>query len=324
MIKVKILSGIFHVSCTFSVLLLHSCTLIITSRRVASLFLNTHTSTFNMSVQVPVTDQRSTATIKIANYLRDNKILKMRTGLLNNTNDVDFFRFKRIIRALTSEDYKKKPSNPKNELIPIESDQEAARIFIQLVQNQIVTPVEKLHYAEVKQYRGWKPDRNKPTLKPTTRANLDPNAYYVWNYTKPNPYMMLYGFLILAGAFAVILFPLWPAKMKLGVWYLSMGLLGLIGLFFAIAFVRLIIYVVTLLTMKQAFWLYPNLFADCGVIESFKPLYAWEEDKKKAKKSKKKRATSQPSDTATGTTTGASTSNANATQRRVVLEEVDE
>ncbi|RLV88336.1 Translocation protein SEC62 [Meyerozyma sp. JA9] len=277
-----------------------------------------------MSVQVPVSDQRSPATIRIANYLRDNKILKMRTGLLNNTSDVDFFRFKRIIRALTSEDYKKKQSNPKNELIPIESDQEAAKVFIQLIQNQLVTPVEKLHYAEVKQYKGWKPDRNKPTLKPTTKANLEPNAYYVWNYTKPNPYLALYGLLMFAGVFAVILFPLWPAKMKIGVWYLSMGMLGLIGLFFAIAFVRLIIYVVTLLTMKQAFWLYPNLFADCGVIDSFKPLYEWEQDKK-AKKSKKskKSPTSEPSETS-GTTTGASASAANATKRRVVLEEVDE
>lgn len=248
----------------------------------------------------------------------------MRTGLLNNTSDVDFFRFKRIIRALTSEDYKKKQSNPKNELIPIESDQEAAKVFIQLIQNQLVTPVEKLHYAEVKQYKGWKPDRNKPTLKPTTKANLEPNAYYVWNYTKPNPYLALYGLLMFAGVFAVILFPLWPAKMKIGVWYLSMGMLGLIGLFFAIAFVRLIIYVVTLLTMKQAFWLYPNLFADCGVIDSFKPLYEWEQDKK-AKKSKKskKSPTSEPSETS-GTTTGASASAANATKRRVVLEEVDE
>lgn len=277
-----------------------------------------------MSVQVPVSDQRSPATIRIANYLRDNKILKMRTGLLNNTSDVDFFRFKRIIRALTSEDYKKKQSNPKNELIPIESDQEAAKVFIQLIQNQLVTPVEKLHYAEVKQYKGWKPDRNKPTLKPTTKANLEPNAYYVWNYTKPNPYLALYGLLMFAGVFAVILFPLWPAKMKIGVWYLSMGMLGFIGLFFAIAFVRLIIYVVTLLTMKQAFWLYPNLFADCGVIDSFKPLYEWEQDKK-AKKSKKskKSPTSEPSETS-GTTTGASASAANATKRRVVLEEVDE
>lgn len=273
-----------------------------------------------MSVQVPVSDQRSPATVLIANYLRDNKALKMRTGLLNNSDDVDFFRFKRLIRALTSDDYKKKQSNPKSELIPIADEQAAAKVFVQLILNQLVTPVDKLHYAEVKQYKGWKPVKNKPTLKPTTKAKLEPDAYYVWNYTKPNPYLALYGLLMFAGVFAVILFPLWPAKMKICVWYLSMGMLGLIGLFFAIAIVRLIIYVVTLLTMKQAFWLYPNLFADCGVIESFQPLYEWETDKKKKKKKGKKTAVAEES---TATTT-ALKPESTATQRKVVLEEVDE
>jgi len=37
--------------------------------------------------------------------------------------------------------------------------------------------------------------------------------------------------LMLAG----VMFPLWPPIMRLGVWYLSIGMLGLIGLFFAIA-----------------------------------------------------------------------------------------
>lgn len=276
-----------------------------------------------MSVQVPVSNQRSPATIRIANYLRDNKILKMRTGLLNNSDDVDFFRFKRLVRALASEDYKTKQSNPRNELIPIANEQEAAKIFIQLIQNQIVTPVEKLHYAEVKQYKGWKPERNKPTLKPTTKATLDPDSYYAWNYTKPNPYLALYGLLTIAGVFTVILFPLWPTKMKVGVWYLSMGMLGLIGLFFAIAIVRLIIYLVTVLTMKQAFWLYPNLFADCGVIESFRPLYEWETDKKKKGGKGKKKS---PAAAAAGaaSSSGAAKGATEATKRKVVLEEVDE
>ena len=64
--------------------------------------------------------------------------------------------------------------------------------------------------------------------------------------------------------------------MRRGVWYLSMGVLGLIGLFFALVVLRLIIYVTLIVTTKRGGWLYPNLLADVGFWESFVPLWAWD------------------------------------------------
>jgi translocation protein SEC62 len=96
--------------------------------------------------------------------------------------------------------------------------------------------------------------------------------------------------------------------MRKGVWYLSTSLLVFVATFFTIAIVRLIIYLITLATMSRQFWLFPNLFADCGVLESFKPLYGWEDPAKpkKGKKSKKNLET-QPVKTETETTTAATT-----------------
>lgn len=282
---------------------------------------------------IPITtsNERSQVTVNIANYLRNNKALKQRTGLLNNTEDVEFFRFKRLVRALLSDDYKTKQQNPKNGLVPLEDEKDISKIFISLIQSQFVIPVEKLHYHEIKKTnKSWKPNRTKPTLKQSNKANIEPNAYFVWTYTKPNPFILLYSFLLIAGIFAVILFPLWPNFMKIGVWYMSMGLLGLLGLFFLIAIIRLIIYLVTLLVLPKAFWLYPNLFEDCGVIESFQPLYGWDEPKKskkgKSKKGKSKKSKSEaPKDSSeSASTTGAKLSDNNPTKRKVVLEEVDE
>ncbi|CAK7896093.1 translocation protein Sec62p [[Candida] anglica] len=279
-------------------------------------------------VQVPVTNQKSQAAISLANYLRDNKALKQRTGLLNNKEDIDFFRFKRFVRLLTSDEYKKKQSNPKNGLMPINSEKEAVQAFIMLIQGQFVIPINKLHFKEIKETNpSWKPNRSKPTLTPSNKANLEPNAYFAWTYTKPNPFMLLYGILLIVGIFAVILFPLWPSFMKVGVWYLSMAFLGLIALFFAIAIVRLIIYVITLLALPRAFWLYPNLFEDCGVLESFQPLYGWEEpkkDKKKKSKSKKGSVTTTGDETTTTSKSTGTDSNTTAVRRKVTLEEVDE
>lgn len=280
-------------------------------------------------MQVPISGQKSPVAINIANFLKDHPILKQRTGLLNNKEDIEFFRFKRYIRALTSDEYKKKQINTKNGLPPIKDEQEAAKLFIMLIQSQMIIPVTKLHYQEIKQTnRSWKPNRAKPTLVPSNKANLEPDSYFAWTYTKPNPFMLLYGVLTIVGIFAVILFPLWPNFMKRGVWYLSMGCLGLIGLFFGIAIVRLIIYIVTLVTLPRAFWLYPNLFEDCGVLESFQPLYAWEEPKK-TKKGKKK-ASSTPAVAGSGSTGSATTSGTDAqgtlapVKRKVILEEVEE
>ncbi|KAK6200262.1 subunit of ER protein translocation complex [Scheffersomyces amazonensis] len=280
---------------------------------------------------VQPSNQRSPVAIAIANYLFQNPVLKQRIGLFDNERDIEFFRFKRLVRALVSEDYKNKQANPKNGLVPITSEVEAQKVLVLLIQNQLILPVKKLHYAEVKAKR-WKPNKSKPTLIRSEKAFVDPDAYYAWLYSKPNPYIILYSILAVIVVFAIILFPLWPPFMKRGVWYLSMAALGLIGLFFAIAIVRLIIYVISLVAFPKPFWLFPNLFEDCGVIESFQPVYAWEEPKKSKKskksKSKSKATTSNESNEASssGVTSGAQVSNGSVTtqKRKVVLEEVQE
>ena len=76
---------------------------------------------------------------------------------------------------------------------------------------------------------------------------------------------------------AVVMFPLWPVKLRLGVWYLSMGMLGLIGLFFVMAIFRLILFCATVLVVPPGLWLYPNLFEDVGFFDSFRPVWGWQE-----------------------------------------------
>jgi len=89
--------------------------------------------------------------------------------------------------------------------------------------------------------------------------------------------MKLYAVGALFMVIAIILFPLWPLVLRQGVWYVSMGMLGLIGLFFAMAIVRLILFIITMFTVSPGLWLYPNLFEDVGFFDSFRPLWAWHE-----------------------------------------------
>lgn len=273
---------------------------------------------------VPLQAQRSPVIMSVANFVRDHKLLKMRTGLINNKEDVEFFRFKRLQRLLLSDEYKKKSQDQRNQLIPIPNEAEVAKVFVMMIQNRLLVPVEKLHYQQIKEVKGWKPNRLKPTLRPIPKAMLEPDAYYAWVYQKPNPYMLLYGFLMIAGVFTVILFPLWPRVMRIGVWYLLMACLGLLGLFFAMALVRLIIFVGTWLALPQAFWLYPNLFEDCGFFESFVPLYAWSEPAGLKKKKNRKHAPKIEEIKETAGASGAQRSEGTTVKRGVTLEEVDE
>lgn len=118
------------------------------------------------------------------------------------------------------------------------------------------------------------------------QQEFDPMMHYMWIYEAPSVKTRIYSVLALIAVFAVVLFPLWPMKMRQGVWYLSVGMMGLLGAFFAMAIFRLILFCITVFAVPPGLWLYPNLFEDVGFFDSFRPVWGWQETKK-AKKSKK-------------------------------------
>lgn len=277
--------------------------------------------------KVPLARSQSPEALAIASAVRYNKLLKQRQGINSGAGHPkqDFFRYKRFVRALESDDYKKK-SLKQPELLPqITDDAHAQKIFIMLIQNQLVLPVRKMKTKE-SQNAGLAVTKNTPGLQVISKAVLKPDCYFMWNYTPPNPFLWLYSILGLIVVFGVVLFPLWPSWMRGGVWYLSTGLLILIGAFFGLAIIRLIIYLITLVAMTRQFWLFPNLFADCGVIDSFKPLYGWEDSETKHHKHHKhvKHPTKGKSSSPAVHTTGASTKQTTAKPRAPKIEEIDD
>jgi len=111
--------------------------------------------------------------------------------------------------------------------------------------------------------------------------------HYVWLYEGPQWKQKAMAAGALVAIMAVVMFPLWPIILRQGVWYLSVGMMGLLGLFFAMSIFRLILFCVTFFVVPPGLWLFPNLFEDVGFFDSFKPVWGWQENKKKKKKSKK-------------------------------------
>jgi translocation protein SEC62 len=115
------------------------------------------------------------------------------------------------------------------------------------------------------------------TVKIEREQEFDPMMHYVWFYEGPQWKQKALAAGVVVLIMAVVMFPLWPIMLRQGVWYLSVGMMGLIGLFFLMAIFRLILFCATYFVVPPGLWLYPNLFEDVGFFDSFRPLWGWQE-----------------------------------------------
>lgn len=185
----------------------------------------------------------------------------------------------RAIRALSSPAYQK--ARAKNPLLPEVHDRASAENTFKLLPLSLLA----LRVSKVDPSQGHeghnhaKPKRVKGlwTVRIEQHQEANDDNYYIWLYEGSQWKQKAYAAGALVLVMAVVLFPLWPLFLRQGVWYLSMGMLGLIGLFFAMAIVRLILFIITMFAAPPGLWLYPNLFEDVGFFDSFRPVWAWQE-----------------------------------------------
>jgi len=222
--------------------------------------------------------------LAVAKFLRSQE-LKLRTCVFNDQRK-DMFKVKRAIRALQSPTYEK--ARKKEPLLPEVKDRVTAENTFKLMPiSMLALRVSKVDPHEGHNHGKKKRTKGLWTVKIEPQQEARDDFYYVFLYEGPQYKNKLYAAGALLLILAVVFFPLWPYHLRLGVWYLSMGMLGLLGLFFAMAIFRLILFLITMFAAPPGLWLYPNLFEDVGFFDSFKPLWAWHEDDKTIKKRKK-------------------------------------
>jgi translocation protein SEC62 len=226
----------------------------------------------------------------VMNFLRSSKAgLKNRVGVLNGKR-VDYFKGRSAVKALLSPAYAKTKNTPK-----ITSEEEA----------------QKLLYNTIPFTFFLRVDRGQPVGSASSPKSLQinqvqlfkPEDYYAWFYEGSQWTNYVGGVAMVAIILAGVMFPLWPPILRLGVWYLSLVFLGLIGLLLVISIIRLIFYVITVLVASPGIWIFPRLFADVGFVDSFIPLWEWDLPKKKSKKKK----SAEKSDKGKGASSGVNT-----------------
>uniref|UniRef100_A0A023GL27 Translocation protein SEC62 n=1 Tax=Amblyomma triste TaxID=251400 RepID=A0A023GL27_AMBTT len=126
---------------------------------------------------------------------------------------------------------------------------------------------------------------------------VDANEPYVWIYDPVPLKAWIIGTLLVVGAVAVCLFPLWPRTVRDYVYYLSVATAFLLGVIISLAFLRQVLFVIIWACTlgRHHFWLLPKLTEDVGFLESFWPIYQYEyrgpgssKDSKDSKSKKKK------------------------------------
>ncbi|KAL2918840.1 Translocation protein S62 [Polyrhizophydium stewartii] len=202
--------------------------------------------------------------LAVANYLRNvgESEFRLRQGFLSGKR-VEFFKGKHAVNALLREPYRKKSGRPEI------ADRPAGEVMIaRLMAHHMFIPASK------------QPGSTQLGLAPPDTP-FSPDQYYIWVYEGSQWRGTLIGVGVLLLTFAGVMFPLWPQFLRQGVYYLSLVLMGLLGLLMAIAVLRIIIWFALVLVLGRGGWLFPNLWADVGFFESFVPLWAWDPPKKK-------------------------------------------
>ncbi|QSL66769.1 hypothetical protein MERGE_001155 [Pneumocystis wakefieldiae] len=172
------------------------------------------------------------------------------------------------------------PSGRTPSLPSIKSEEDVVKIIRSLIDHALIQRVDKL--SSRKDRRGVRSYRLQIS---ESQEEITRDAYYVWFYdfVPMSTFFLGIGTLILI--LIIIVYPLWPSRMRQVVYYLSWGSLGLIGLLIVITILRFIFYVITTVLLPPGIWIFPNLYEDVGFVDSFKPIWDWHRQKyKKARK----------------------------------------
>jgi len=162
------------------------------------------------------------------------------------------------VKALLTPAYAKLKNAPK-----VTSETEAAQLLSRTVRHAFFLRVDRGDSITLTSGQ----TKTKAKIVTVNQMQLfEPEMYFAWFYEGSLWTTYLGGALMVFVLLAGVMFPLWPPTFRLGVSYLSMGVLGLVGLFFVIAILRLIFWLITIVVAPPGIWIFPQLFADVGFV----------------------------------------------------------
>ncbi|KAG0440379.1 Translocation protein SEC62 [Dictyocoela muelleri] len=116
-------------------------------------------------------------------------------------------------------------------------------------------------------------DKNYIKMDLDTKFKKD--CSYMWVHEKISHLHLLISAGVILFTIFILMFQLWPNNLKTYATYASYPLLVFIGFMIIMGIVRLIFFAITFFTNSPGIWIFPNLFADVGIIDSFIPVWEY-------------------------------------------------
>ncbi|KCZ74352.1 hypothetical protein H311_04684 [Anncaliia algerae PRA109] len=123
-----------------------------------------------------------------------------------------------------------------------------------------------------------------PTCKLNLNGSFAVNETFIFIKGSSNIFNLLISIVVLGLALFLVMFQLWPSKLKYYASYTSYPIILFIAFLAILSVIRLVFFIITFFFNPPGIWIFPNLFADVGFFESFVPL--WERDGVETKKRK--------------------------------------
>ncbi|VDM53850.1 unnamed protein product [Angiostrongylus costaricensis] len=134
-------------------------------------------------------------------------------------------------------------------------------------EEETVTETETEEKKDEKKPKDFKDDEDKKKKKKVklevhdVQVFSDDKDVYVWVFDPTPLYKKVIGLLMVLGTILGCLFPLWPAWLRQGVYYLSLAGIAAFGAIVIVAILRTVLFgVIWLVTMgRHKLWILPNL-----------------------------------------------------------------
>lgn len=140
----------------------------------------------------------------------------------------------------------------------------------QTIKNEIQKLLETYKLVKVKI------DEKAPeTVELSISKNVNASDYYMW--AEDNRDYLTIGLSLLAVCLVLGLFmyKIWPPWLKRLTRFVEYLIIGFFAFILSLGAIRLVIFGITYVFKYPGLWIFPNLFSDCGVLESFVPAYSW-------------------------------------------------
>lgn len=195
--------------------------------------------------------------LSAANFLRNSSqsSMKIFEGIMADKR-VDVFKGSSAVKALLSEQYKKRKNCC---LVTCEGD------ALKLLQKMMDCGL----FIRSVSANGTK------FLQPDLSRKWSDEALYAWVLEKSQLWTLLGALGLLLASFGIVMYPLWPARMRNMTWYVMMLLVAFLVFLVVISIIRLIVFGITFFTNSPGVWIFPNLYEDVSFIDSFIPLWDW-------------------------------------------------